>query len=75
MLAQADQLHTDFGNRHQSYADQIASIKNRLGDKKAVSEGAGPASSTGHVIAIGGKNYRYNGNGPTNDLKSYTPVP
>jgi len=47
MLAQADQLHTDFGNRHQSYADQIAAIKNRLGDKKATSEGAGPASSGG----------------------------
>jgi hypothetical protein len=43
MLAQADQLKTDFGNRHQSYAEQIAAIKNRLGDKKAVSEGAGPA--------------------------------
>lgn len=42
MLAQADQLHTDFGNRHQSYADQIAAIKTRLGDKKATSEGAGP---------------------------------
>jgi hypothetical protein len=75
MLAQADQLHTDFGNRHQSYADQIAAIKNRLGDKKAVSEGAGPVnSSTSHVIQIGGKNYRYKGTGPTNDLKSYDPI-
>lgn len=46
MLAQADQLHTDFGNRHQSYADQIAAIKNRLGDKKATSEGAGPAGAS-----------------------------
>lgn len=46
MLAQADQLHTDFGNRHQSYADQIAAIKNRLGDKKATSEGAGPAGGS-----------------------------
>lgn len=44
MMAQAQQLHTDFGNRHQSYAEQITQIKNRLGDKKATSEGAGPAS-------------------------------
>lgn len=36
---------------------------------------AAAGGGAAHVIAIGGKNYKYNGSGPTNDLKSYTAVP
>jgi len=38
-----------------------------------VSKGAG-AEATGHVIAIGDKNYQYKGSGDTADLKNYTEV-
>jgi hypothetical protein len=32
------------------------------------------ASQGSHVIEVGGKQYRYKGSGPTNDMNSYTPV-
>ena len=32
----------------------------------------GGADSGGHVIALNGKHYRYNGSGDTADLKNYT---
>jgi hypothetical protein len=35
MVASANQLKTDFGNRHQSYADQLTAIKGRMGGKNA----------------------------------------
>jgi hypothetical protein len=32
----------------------------------------GGGNSGGHVIALGGKQYRYNGSGDTADMKNYT---
>jgi hypothetical protein len=36
--------------------------------------GQGGGNSGGHVIALGGKQYRYNGSGDTADLKNYSQV-
>jgi hypothetical protein len=54
-LAVAKVLKQDMANRHQSYADQIAQIKNRIGDTKATAETSGgaaaapaPATGTNH---------------------------
>lgn len=41
MVAQANQLKTDFGNRHQSYQQQIADIQGRLGVKQPPPAGGG----------------------------------
>jgi hypothetical protein len=45
MMASINQLKTDFGNRHQSYQDQVNDIKKRLGGGKKTSaeETAAPA--------------------------------
>lgn len=72
MMASINQLKTDFGNRHQSYAEQVSDIQKRLGNKAPVSQGE--KGNSGHVISINGKNYRYKGSGPTNDMKSYDPI-
>lgn len=45
MMASIDQLKTDFGNRHQSYADQIEDIKKRLPGRRADNTTA-PAPTT-----------------------------
>lgn len=63
MMAQADQLHTDFGNRHSSYAQQVADIQKRLGAKAPQEQSTGgfqlPAGAktatnpqNGHKIAV-----------------------
>lgn len=46
MMASINQLKTDFGNRHQSYADQIADIKGRIGGKANPSGPSRPAGAT-----------------------------
>lgn len=47
----------------------LATLSAQAPTNRAAAGGGG-----GHVIAVGGKNYKYNGSGPTNDLKSYTAV-
>ena len=44
MVASINQLKTDFANRHQSYADQIAAIKGRLGGQAAPETPTTPAA-------------------------------
>jgi hypothetical protein len=45
----------------------------KVRDRLLGSGGTG-ATSGGHVIALGGKQYQYNGSGDTADLKSYTEI-
>jgi hypothetical protein len=74
---------------HQHYVDIIGSepdapliypeaqkVRDRLlGQGGGTAPGGGTgATSGGHVIALGGKQYRYNGSGDTADLKSYTQI-
>lgn len=44
MMASINQLKTDFGNRHESYADQITDIKRRIGGKAAPAPTANQSS-------------------------------
>lgn len=79
IISASNILKQDMANRHQAYADQIADINQRLkqGSKAAPQTEAAPAAAPAggaHVISINGKNYRYKGSGPTNDLKSYDPI-
>lgn len=76
-LRVAQVLKQDMANRHQSTAEQIADIQKRLGNKSATPQGEPASSSSGsaaHVISINGKQYKYKGSGPTNDLKSYDAI-
>jgi hypothetical protein len=58
MISSINQLKTDMGNRHQSYAEQIADIQGRLkGKNSAPAAGGGtaaPATSSGWGAQFGG---------------------
>ena len=64
MMASINQLKTDFGNRHDSYANQIADIQKRLGGKDGSEKPAG-ATHTG-IGSVDKKKHWLDANG--NDL-------
>lgn len=73
-VAVANILKQDMANRHGSMDATLADIRSRIGGQSG-GGGRGNAGGGGHVIEIGGKHYRYNGTGATNDLKNYTEIP
>ncbi len=65
------------GNAAANYSAKLDGInQNFHSNFKPVkgTEAAQPATSGGHVIEVGGKHYRYNGSGATDDMKNYTEV-
>jgi hypothetical protein len=65
MMASINQLKTDFGNRHESYANQIADIQKRLGAKGGGTARPAGATHTG-IGSVDKKKHWLDANG--NDL-------